>query len=89
MCDLSLQNVKREQSGIYTCVAHNIEGDGVSNPVNLNIKCKLLCSIFTHPVLLSLFWQSHKVSMVLNYGIASHITTIDAPLCGSRLRKLY
>jgi hypothetical protein len=35
-----LQNVKRDQSGVYTCVAHNIEGDGVSNPVNLNIKCK-------------------------------------------------
>lgn len=37
---LVLQNVNRLQSGIYTCVAHNIEGDGVSNPMTLNIRCK-------------------------------------------------
>lgn len=37
---LVLQNVKRQQSGIYTCLAHNIEGDGVSNPVTLNIRCE-------------------------------------------------
>ncbi len=37
---LVLQNVNRRQSGIYTCVAHNIEGDGISNPMTLNIRCK-------------------------------------------------
>ncbi len=36
---LVLQNVKRHASGIYTCVAHNIEGDGVSNPMTLNVRC--------------------------------------------------
>ena len=32
--------MRRQQSGIYTCVAHNLEGDGVSNPVTLNVRCK-------------------------------------------------
>ena len=37
---LVLQRVSQAQSGIYTCVAHNQEGDGVSNPVTLNVRCK-------------------------------------------------
>ncbi len=37
---LVLQNVRRHHSGIYTCVAHNIEGDGVSNPMTLNVRCE-------------------------------------------------
>ena len=37
---LVLQDVKRDSSGIYTCVAHNIEGDGVSNPMTLNVRCE-------------------------------------------------
>ena len=35
-----LQGVDKTQSGIYTCVAHNSEGDGVSNPITLNVRCE-------------------------------------------------
>ena len=41
---LVLQRVGRVQSGIYTCVAHNSEGDGVSNPITLNVRYRPLCS---------------------------------------------
>ena len=41
---LVLQNVRRDCSGIYTCVAHNIEGDGTSNPMTLNVRCES-CSV--------------------------------------------
>ena len=41
---LVLQRVGRGQSGIYTCVAHNSEGDGVSNPITLNVRYRPLCS---------------------------------------------
>lgn len=37
---LVLQSVTRGRSGLYTCVGHNQEGDGESNPVQLDVKCK-------------------------------------------------
>jgi len=33
---LVLQNASRARSGIYTCVGSNREGDGESNPVQLD-----------------------------------------------------
>lgn len=39
---LVLQNVSRIRSGIYTCIGINKEGDGESNPVQLDIKCKII-----------------------------------------------
>lgn len=40
---LVLQKVTRADTGVYTCTAHNSEGDGVSNSINLNIKFKPFC----------------------------------------------
>ncbi|XP_059224588.1 uncharacterized protein LOC106093722 isoform X3 [Stomoxys calcitrans] len=40
---LVLQNVSRARSGIYTCVGNNREGDGESNPVNLDIRFAPVC----------------------------------------------
>lgn len=37
---LVLQNASRARSGIYTCVGSNREGDGESNPVQLDIRCE-------------------------------------------------
>lgn len=37
---LVLQSITRARTGLYTCVGHNQEGDGESNPVQLDVKCK-------------------------------------------------
>ncbi len=37
---LVLQKVTRADSGVYTCIAHNAEGDGESNHFNLDIRCE-------------------------------------------------
>ena len=38
---LVLQKVTRADGGVYTCTAHNAEGDGESNHFNLDIRCEL------------------------------------------------
>ncbi|EDX07912.1 GD11514 [Drosophila simulans] len=40
---LVLQNASRARSGIYTCVGSNREGDGESNPVQLDIRFTPVC----------------------------------------------
>ncbi|KAK8400180.1 hypothetical protein O3P69_003105 [Scylla paramamosain] len=37
---LRLLNVTADMRGLYTCVGSNQEGDGQSNALNLNVKCK-------------------------------------------------
>lgn len=38
--NLALQGVNRSQAGKYACTASNVEGDGKSLPVNLQVICK-------------------------------------------------
>lgn len=37
---LVLQKVTRSNGGNYTCIGYNAEGDGVSEPLYLNVMCK-------------------------------------------------
>ncbi|CAG9792224.1 unnamed protein product [Diatraea saccharalis] len=41
---LALQGVSREQAGKYVCTASNVEGDGKSPPVNLQVIYKPVCT---------------------------------------------
>lgn len=41
---LVLQGVTKHTAGDYTCLAANIEGKGISNPVNLKVMCEYPCN---------------------------------------------
>ena len=42
---LVLQRISKISAGNYTCTAYNSEGSGLSNHVNLNIKCKFCYNV--------------------------------------------
>lgn len=48
---LVLQNASRARTGIYTCVGSNREGDGESNPVQLDIRCEYTYSTIDKDIL--------------------------------------
>ncbi|XP_047545511.1 nephrin-like [Vanessa atalanta] len=41
--NLALRNVSRHQAGLYTCTASNVEGDGKSPPLRMQIVYRPLC----------------------------------------------
>ncbi|XP_060800752.1 nephrin [Amyelois transitella] len=41
--NLALRNISRHQAGLYTCTASNVEGDGKSAPLHLQVFYKPLC----------------------------------------------
>ena len=81
---LVLQKVTREQAGSYTCEASNVEGDQVSNPVQVSIMCKfflkqkqLLCTLTSYINLLLkkpvLFFFKEMVKKVLLLNMSPKI----------------
>jgi hypothetical protein len=52
---LVLQSITKARSGHYTCVGHNQEGDGESNPVQLDVKCE---------------WEMNTVRVCIDLGFS-------------------
>lgn len=63
---LVLQTISRARAGLYTCVGHNQEGDGESNPVQLDVKCKLSYQVYPVEVVLSLINSKSVVSLYVD-----------------------
>ena len=80
---LVLQGVSRKMSGLYSCVASNIEGDTSSNTLELKVMCK--------------YWQQKSNLLVSFYKILPKniycswclfYVILDKPICGNLHRKV-
>ncbi|XP_028164634.1 hemicentin-1-like, partial [Ostrinia furnacalis] len=59
---LALQGVSREQAGRYVCTASNVEGDGKSQPVNLQVIYKPVCTNPLTAIVGAAFNEAAKVT---------------------------
>ena len=83
---LVLQGVSRKMSGLYSCVASNIEGDTSSNTLELKVMCKLATMIlFTISSLWSSYFHFWEISFTF---IDSFYVISDKPICGNLHRKV-
>ena len=81
---LVLQKVTRADTGVYTCTAHNSEGDGVSNSINLNIKCKPRSSSFF--LLYVQFYDGYSTNLSTNQGSALQLTLKRCAVIGWKIK---
>ncbi|KAL4709359.1 hypothetical protein ACJJTC_007091 [Scirpophaga incertulas] len=60
--NLAMQGVKKAQAGKYVCTASNVEGDGKSEPINLQIIFKPICTNSMTVIVGAAFNEAAKVT---------------------------
>ena len=77
---LVLQKVGRSEGGVHTCTAHNSEGDGVSNSMSLDVKCKFnrtttLRHTNTYVRILDFLYidRASKIEITLTYKMQTYL----------------